>query len=73
MVKMGKRLVAARDLRAGHALRLEDIAIKSPGGGVQPYELEKVVGRVLLQDIAADGDITFEILNGAQGWREAVG
>ena len=45
MVKMGKKLVAARDLPAGHAIRREDIAIKSPGDGLPPYEIDKVIGR----------------------------
>jgi N-acetylneuraminate synthase/sialic acid synthase len=71
MVKMGKRLVVAHDLPAGHALRREDIAIKSPGGGVQPYEMDKMVGRVLLEDLATDADVRFEVLSGAQSWREA--
>ena len=72
MVKMGKRLVAAHDLRAGHALRLEDIAIKSPGGGVEPYEIDKIVGRVLLEDLRADGDLKFELLSGAQQWKRSA-
>jgi len=66
MVKMGKRLVAASDLPAGHQLRHEDIAIKSPGGGVQPYEFDKLVGRVLLKDMKADDDISFESLDGTK-------
>ncbi len=73
MVKMGKKLVAARDLPAGHALRREDIAIKSPGGGLQPYELDKVVGRVLLCDLPEDGELSFDVLNGAQAHRAAAG
>lgn len=48
--KMGKKLVAARDLAAGHVLAAEDIAIKSPGdGGLPPYELDRIVGMRLLR------------------------
>ncbi|MBN2570215.1 MAG: N-acetylneuraminate synthase family protein [Deltaproteobacteria bacterium] len=72
IAKMGKKLVAARDLPAGHSIRLEDIAIKSPGGGMPPYELNKVIGRVTLQALKADEDIMFEILNGAQDWSEVA-
>jgi len=68
MIKMGKKLVAANDLPAGHCLRPEDIAIKSPGNGMPPYELNKVVGRITLHPLKADDDITFEVLNGAQTW-----
>ena len=72
LIKMGKKLVAARDLPAGHALRKEDIAIKSPGDGLQPYELEKVIGRVTREDLKSDQDITLEALNGAENWTKAA-
>ena len=60
--KMAKKLVAARDLPAGHTLRVEDVAAKSPGDGLPPYELERVVGRNLRHPIAADTALTFELL-----------
>ncbi|UCE56866.1 MAG: N-acetylneuraminate synthase family protein [Desulfobacterales bacterium] len=72
IIKMGKKLVAARDLPDGHAIRREDIAIKSPGDGLQPYEMEKVIGRVTLRPLSADDDITFDVLNGAQKLQEAA-
>jgi len=34
-------------LPAGHVLRSEDLALKSPGDGLPPYELDNVVGRTL--------------------------
>ena len=66
MVKMGKRLVAASDLAPGHQVRREDVAIKSPGGGLQPYELEKLIGRVVVNGMKADEDFTFEMLDGTR-------
>lgn len=72
MVKMGKQLVAARDLPAGHALRLEDIAIKSPGGGLEPYEIDKVVGRTTRVALKQDEAISFDILNGAESWKQVA-
>jgi N-acetylneuraminate synthase/sialic acid synthase len=65
IIKMSKKLVAARPLPAGYALRREDIALKSPGDGLPPYELSKVIGRTLVKDLAEDDNITFEVLNGA--------
>jgi sialic acid synthase len=61
--KMAKKLVAACDLPAGHTLRVEDVAAKSPGDGLPPYELERVVGRSLRHPIAADTALTFELLD----------
>jgi sialic acid synthase len=61
-VKMGKKLVAAADLPAGHSLRREDIALKSPGDGVPAYELERFVGRTLRHPVAEDMALTFELL-----------
>ena len=72
IIKMGKKLVAARDLPEGNTIRREDIAIKSPGDGLQPFEIDKVIGRVTRRTVSADDDITFEVLNGAENWSEAA-
>lgn len=65
IIKMGKSLVIARDLPAGHVLRAEDIVMKSPGGGIPPYELDKVLGRVTLKDLYEDDFLSFEVLGKA--------
>ena len=62
IVKMGKSLVVARDLPSGHVLSADDIVMKSPGGGIPPYELNKVLGRVTLKALYADDFLTFEVL-----------
>jgi sialic acid synthase len=72
ITKMGKKLVAARDLPAGHMIRREDIAIKSPGDGLQPYEIDKIIGRVTRAAVKTDDDITYEALNGSENLAEAV-
>ena len=72
IIKMGKKLVAARDLPAGYTIRREDIALKSPGDGLPPYELDKVIGRVTRQELKEDDDIAYEVLNGAEDWAEAA-
>ena len=59
--KMGKKLVAARDLEVGHVLTSEDIAMKSPAdGGLPPYELERLVGRRLRRPVTVEDFITFD-------------
>jgi sialic acid synthase len=58
MRKMGKKLVAARDLDEGHILATQDIAIKSPAdGGLPPYELERIVGQRLRRALRTDEDV----------------
>jgi len=60
MVKMAKSLYTVRDLPAGHILADADIVIKCPGGGLPPYELDNVIGRSLLVDVAEEQALTFE-------------
>jgi len=60
--RMGKKLVAARDLPVGHWLTEADIALKSPNDGLPPYELNRVVGRKTLRPLQADENICFEDL-----------
>jgi len=73
IMKMGKKLVAAHDLTTGHAIKPQDIAIKSPGDGLPPYEFDKVVGRTVLRDLKADEDLNFEVLNGVELRKKATG
>lgn len=54
LIKMGKKLVAARDLEVGHVLTSDDIAIKSPGDGLPPYMLDAVLGKKTIHPLACD-------------------
>ncbi len=59
--KMGKKLVAARELPAGHVLGPGDLEAKSPAdGGLRPYELDRLLGRRLLHPLAFEQDVTLE-------------
>jgi N-acetylneuraminate synthase/sialic acid synthase len=56
--KMGKKLVAARELDEGHVLAAEDIGIKSPAdGGLAPYELDRIVGLRLRRRLTQDENL----------------
>jgi N-acetylneuraminate synthase/sialic acid synthase len=65
IIKMAKKLVAARDLPSGHTLTEADIAFKSPGDGLPPYELDRVLGRTLRHPVQEDSALTFELLEEA--------
>jgi N-acetylneuraminate synthase/sialic acid synthase len=61
--KMGKQLVAARDLPAGHVIEPGDVDAKSPAdGGLPPYELERLIGRRLRRPLAFEETIALEDL-----------
>jgi sialic acid synthase len=64
--KMGKKLVAARDLGDGHVLTSADVAIKSPAdGGLPPYELDRIVGMRLSRALRADENVVLADLEPA--------
>jgi len=61
--KMGKKLVAARALDAGHVLAEGDLVAKSPADeGLPPYALDELVGRPLARALAEDEAILGEHL-----------
>lgn len=62
ILKMSKKIVAARSLPAGHVLQRDDLALKSPGDGLPPYELDRVVGRKLRHPLDEEMALTFELL-----------
>jgi len=63
ILKMGKSLVVARDLPSGHVLGPDDVVMKSPGGGIPPYELDKVIGCTTLKPLYEDDFLSFEVLS----------
>ena len=63
LYKMSKSLVAARALPGGIRLAREDVAIKSPGGGLPPYELETILGRTLKEALPEDGAFSLDMLD----------
>lgn len=63
LVKMGKMLVASRQLGTGHVLSGGDVVMKSPGDGLPPYLLDQVLGRTLTKPLQPDDPITFEVLS----------
>jgi sialic acid synthase len=62
IIKMSKSLVVARNLPAGHVIGPADIVMKSPGGGIPPYEWDKVIGCTTLKPLHEDDFLSYEVL-----------
>lgn len=67
ITKMGKKLVAARPLEAGHVIAPCDIAMKSPGDGLPPYYLDTLVGKTLTRAVAEDDGFSLDMLTQGEG------
>lgn len=57
LFKMAKKIVAARDLPAGHVITEADLAYKCPADGLPPYMYDQVVGKRLLKPLQEDQNI----------------
>ena len=60
-----KSLVAARPIRPGERLTLDLIAIKRPGTGISPADLDRALGRTVARALAADEVIDWAALGDA--------
>jgi len=65
LFKMAKKLVAARDLPAGHVLTASDIACKCPNDGLPPHRIDEFIGQTLVHGLATDENLTFEAIGKA--------
>ena len=62
LYKMKKSVVAKIFLKKGDVISLQNICYKSPGGGIEPYRIESILGKKVLKDLAIDTKISFEHL-----------
>lgn len=62
LIKMRKSPVMKVSKKKGELIDLKDILLKSPGLGIHPYEIEKILGRKLNKDLSIDDYIKFEDL-----------
>lgn len=56
-------LTTTRALGAGHTLGAGDLTVKRPGGGIEPWRLDEVVGRTLARALDADATLAEEDLS----------
>ena len=52
--KMKKSIVAGKNLKINHIIKFEDLAFKSPGGGLEPYRYKEIIGQKLSKDVHED-------------------
>lgn len=60
LAKMGKSIVAAKTIPAGHIIRQSDLAFKSPFESLHPYEVEKIIGKKLKVGLRKDQPLLLE-------------
>ena len=60
--KMGKMIVASRDLEINDVISMDDIEFRSPGIGLPPSRLSEVVGRSLAHRVEKYSQISLEDL-----------
>jgi len=63
LLKMRKKIVAARDLSAGMVLTEADLALKCPGDGLAPYEWHNLLGKTLKNDLVEDAPFTLDMVD----------
>lgn len=61
--KMSKAIVAARNLPSGHLLTVDDLSFRSPGNGLPPSHLSKVIGRTVNRTVLEYELIRYEDLD----------
>ena len=57
-----KSVVAAAAMRAGAVLTEDLLTVKRPGGGIEPDQLDELVGRRLLVDVADETPLTWDMI-----------
>ncbi len=62
LYKMGKKLVFNRDMTVGEVLTASDIRIVSPNDGLQPYEVDNLLGKVVNWDVREEETIKMEYI-----------
>jgi sialic acid synthase SpsE len=60
--KLAKSIVAAKDIKNRQMIKRDDLTVKSPGTGLKPKYIEKLIGKIAKQDIPEDTIVPKEAL-----------
>ena len=63
IVKMGKKIIAAKNILKGAIVLESDLAYKSPGDGISPAQSEAIIGRTALREIVAGESLRLSDVN----------
>tara|TARA_R110000824_G_scaffold366730_3_gene555779 strand:+ start:42687 stop:43751 length:1065 start_codon:yes stop_codon:yes gene_type:complete len=66
LFKMGKKIVAARDLPVGHVLQPNDLTFKSPNDGLPPYLVDHFIGKKLVASLREDESLAYSTIGETQ-------
>ena len=61
--KMGKKIIAAKNILKGAIVLESDLAYKSPGDGISPAQSEAIIGRTALREIVVGESLRFSDVN----------
>lgn len=64
--KMRRSVIVTRDLCAGDVLTRADLYAKRPGTGIPPEQMEQLIGKKLIRDVAADTLLHMEDIEGGE-------
>ena len=66
--KMGKSIWPNRTIKAGEVLTEENLSLKTPAGGMPPYLIEEVIGKVTLNDLSTTSPLEASDLEQTEIW-----
>ena len=57
-----KSIVAARDIKSGETIKLQDLDYKRPGNGLSPKYYKEIIGKKAKRDIKIDEQLTLDLM-----------
>ena len=60
ILKMGKKIVFNKSLKAGHIVEEADLALKTPADGLEPKHWESLIGKKLNRDIGEEENLLLD-------------
>ena len=62
LIKMQKKIVASKKIDMGRKIKPDDLSVRSPGDGIPPYLIDKIIGMKTLKVFKKEENIDFKYL-----------